>query len=166
MNNEHTMKPTTEAAPPTEPFPGRAVQKVALEHALRLARSAHIELSVALAIQCAWMDCGHTPEHVHALLAIPRPELARQLLVAVKQQDSNASEHRAWKALARKAVALDAEYKSRVVSLQSPYYVSCWTSATGRLANEVLGSLDSDEYWQLVADTAKDIKDCYFLHFS
>lgn len=83
--------------------------------------------------------------------------------MVVKQQD--ASEHRAWKALTKKAVALDAEYNSRVVSMQSPYSVSCWTFATGQLADQIVGRcVDSDPYWQLVADTAKDIQDCYLLH--
>ena len=53
MNNEHTMNTTTEATLPTKSVPGRAVQTVAHEHALRLARSAHVELGVALAVQSA-----------------------------------------------------------------------------------------------------------------
>ena len=173
MNNEHTMNTTTEATLPTKSFPGRAVQTVALEHALPLARSANIELGLALALQCAWMEGTRTPGHVHALLALPRADLAERFRQLVRRQDSDtAKPHPSWKVLIRKALAHEAEYHSWVEPLKSApgytpaYYVSCLTSATGRLANQILGrSADSDEYWQLVADTAKNIKDCHFLHF-
>ena len=174
MNNEHTMKTTLEATPPTEATSptdpsslGHAVQMVALEHALRLARSANIELGFTLALQCAWMQGIRTPEHVHALLALPRPELARQFLVAVKQQDSNATQqHPSWKVLIRKAVAQDAEYHSRVVSSQLPYCINLWISSTGQLAIDILGHVDSDDCWKLGADTAKGIQNCFFLHLT
>lgn len=168
MNNEHVMKTTLEATSPTDPSSlGHAVQMVALEHALRLARSANIELGFTLALQCAWMQGIRTPEHVHALLALPRPELARQFLVALKQQDSNATQqHPSWKVLIRKAVAQDAEYHSRVVSSQLPYCINLWISSTGQLAFDILGRVDSDDCWKLGADTAKDLKDCYFQHIS
>lgn len=165
------MKPATSSA---EPFTGHAMHVVALDHALRLARSAHVELGLALAMQTAHLAGTRTPAHVRALMALPRAELVRHFLRVASQRAAYAVEqHRAWKVLIRKIVAEDARWPGWEAPPQSalgyvtPHQVCCWTSLTGQLAKEILNcQADSPEYWQLFADTAKDFKECYFLHIA
>ncbi|MEN9575614.1 MAG: hypothetical protein RL514_3469 [Verrucomicrobiota bacterium] len=160
--------------PATEPFPGHALHVAALDHALRLARSAYLELGVALAVQSANLPGTRTTAHVHALMALPRAQLVRHFLRVVRTRAANVAEqHRAWQVLIRKVATEDArspawpEPPQSALGYVTPHQVSCWTSFTGQLAKEILTcQADSPEYWQLFADTAKDLKDCYFLHLA
>ena len=176
MNNKKSMNTTIEATSPAEPFPGYAMQVIAAEHALRLARSAHIELKVAIAIQAAWMSgvSTSTPKHVHDLLALPWQKLARRFLKVVSNPASNAAERSpSWGHLADQVVALDAQYHDLVKTLRPTtepveIYKSCeWTAHVGSLANDLMTChSDSPEFWELFQAVAEDVKDCLWIHLA
>lgn len=176
MNNKKSVKLNTNATSSTEPFPGYSVQVIAAEHALRLARSAHIELKVAIAIQAAWMSGVSTssPKHVHALLALPWQKLARRFLKVVSNPASNAAERSpSWGYLADQVVALDGQYHDLVKSLRPTaepvdIYKACeWTAHVGSLAHDLMTChSDSPEFWELFQAVAADVKDCLWIHLA
>ena len=176
MNNKKSVKLNIKATSPTEPFPGYAMQVIAAEHALRLARSAHIELKVAIAIQAAWMSgvSTSTPKHVHDLLDLPWQKLARRFLKVVSNPASNAAERSpSWEHLAEQVVALEAQYHDLVKRLRPTtepvdIYKACeWTASVGYLANDLMTChSDSPEFWELFQNVAVDVKDSLWIHLA
>lgn len=154
--------------------PGPAVTSPALIWAVRLARSAHLKLGLALSMQCAWLAGGRsrTTTKVHSLLSLPRAKLVQRFLRVASRPRSNASEwHPPWEVLAGQVVALDQQYQDlvgRLGSTTSPvncYELIQWTLAAGGLAHDlVTGSADSHEFQQLYAESAQELRVCYILH--
>ena len=159
---------------PQPPVPSAVVLSPAVTQALRLARSAHLELGFTLAIQTAYMGGTRTPADVHALLTRPPAKLARHFLRVVSRAGSNFAEwHPPWEILAGQFVALDQQYRDLVARLWSTtcpvnhYELIQWTIAAGWLAHDLMTcSADFQEFQQLYAESALGLQGGCFLHLT
>ena len=161
---------------PQSSVPSAVVLRAAVAQALRLARSAHLELGFALAIQSAWLAGrrSRTPARVHALLAKSRASLVRHFLRVTSRARSNSAEwHPPWDMIAGQVMALDQQYQDLVAQLRStadprPYTgLIKWTVTAGGLAHDLMGcSAGFPEFQQLYAESAMGLQGCYFLHLT
>lgn len=142
--------------------------------ALRLARSAHLELGLALALQCAWLAGrrSRTPAKVHTLLTLPPAKLVQRFLRVASRARSNSAEwHPPSDIIAGQVMALDQQYQALVGRLGSTtcpvnrYELIQWTLAAGGLIHDLMTCHEEcPEFRQLLAESVVAFPNCYCLY--